>query len=33
MVSIFHVALVAGISKILCTSEVASATRNRSAEW
>ena len=33
MVSIFHVALVAGIFKILCTSEVASATRNRSMEW
>ena len=33
MVSIFHVALVAGIFKILCTSEVASATRNRSVEW
>ena len=33
MVSIFHVALVAGISKLLCTSEVASATRNQSVEW
>ena len=29
MVSIFHVASVAGISKLLCSSEVASATRNR----
>ena len=29
MVSILHVALVAGISKILCASEVASETRNR----
>ena len=33
MFSIVHVALVAGISKILWTSEVASATRNRSVEW
>ena len=33
IVLILHMALVAGISKILCTSEVASATRNRSVEW
>ena len=31
--SMIHVASVAGLSKILCTSEVASATRNRSVEW